>query len=87
MIARDGNGKAKFDPIGLIRLAIEIAVILITISIYLSGITSQSAIQATEIKNLQTCDIRLEKKIDDNKVEREAQLNKIESKLDKYTTC
>ena len=83
MIKRDDNGHAKFDPIGLLRLGIEIIVIIVTLTFFLGGMKTDIALNAKEIDALKTCDIRLEKKIDDNKVEREAQLNKIENKLDK----
>lgn len=83
MIKRDENGKSKFDPVGLIRVAIEIVIILASIGLFLSGIKSDLSVQANEIAALKQCDIRLEKKIDDNKTEREAQLNKMEIKLDK----
>ena len=84
MIKRDNDGHGvKFDPVGLLRFGLELVGIIVTISFFLGGMKTDIALNAKEISTLKECDTRLEKKVDDNKSERELQLNKIEQKLDK----
>lgn len=81
MIKRDEQHGLKFDPVGAVRIIIEVIVILVTLSWYLGGIKQELAVHETRLNTLDVTDLRVEKKVDDNKLEREVQMTKIETRL------
>jgi len=81
MIKRDEHHGIKFDPVGAVRITIEVVIILVTLSWYLGGMKQDIAVHATQINSMMITDTRLEKKVDDNRLEREVQMTKIETRL------